>query len=924
MPSLARLVAVLVCAAALPAQAFVDFESGPVQPLRLSPDGGRLFVADTQGGQLAVFDLADPASPRLVAEIPCGLDPVSVHPRTRDEVWVTNQLSDSIAIVSVAARSVVAVLRVVDEPSDVVFAGGKAFVTAATRDEVQVFDAITRAPLGTVAIFGKDPRALATSPDGAHVYAVVQRSGNGTTILPANQAPPPPPPTNPALPPAPQQGLIVRADDPAWASHFSYTLPDHDIADIDVATLAVTRYFRSVGTTNTGIAVHPITGDLWVANTDARNLVRFEPALRGHAIDSRVTKITTGASPTVTAFDLNVGLNYAQLPNAAALGTALAEPFGVAIDAAAGRVYVAAQGTDRIGVLDLAGVVQARIEVGNTPGAAVDTRHKRGPRGLALHPTAAVLYVLNHLSDTLAVVDTNLQTVLGEQPIATVDPMPQAVREARNFLYDTKLSGNGTMSCASCHIDADTDGIAWDLGDPTGVMQAAPAQPFPFNVGLVQFHPMKGPMTTQTLRGIGSTGVLHWRGDRANFQAFNGAFASLLGGSQLATTDMNDYAAFANAIVPVPNPNQQLDRSLRTGPVGNNEAAGLTAFQSNVVGSGLGVVSCSTCHALPKGTNGFVVGAQIIAGPQQMKVPQLRNLYRKTGFTSGPGAQKSGFGFEHDGAIDNLTTFLALPVFNPWPAATKDDIATFLLSFDTGTAPAVGYQFVVDQQNALSPSVTADFNLLAARAAAGDLDLVAHGVLDGRVAGLLYSPVTATFTVDRTGEGPYTSAQLQAKALAGTARLLLTGVMHGCGARIALDRDLDGTWNGDEAAIGYGNPTPGCAGSSTLLANSEARLGNAQFGYAMANAPANSLGLFAMALGATSLPVLGIELLVDPLSAVAVTVPSDAFGEATTAFAIPVVPAYVGLDLFTQGLWLDACGIELWSSSAGLRATIRP
>jgi len=30
------------------------------------------------------------------------------------------------------------------------------------------------------------------------------------------------------------------------------------------------------------------------------------------------------------------------------------------------------------------------------------------------------------------------------------------------------------------------------------------------------FHPMKGPMTTQTLRGLVNSGAMHWRGDRAN------------------------------------------------------------------------------------------------------------------------------------------------------------------------------------------------------------------------------------------------------------------------------------------------------------------------------------------------------------------------------------------------------------------------
>ncbi|HEB51662.1 MAG TPA: hypothetical protein ENI87_00230 [bacterium] len=916
--------ATLLLSVAVSAQSFVDYESGPVAAVRVSADGSRLFAADTLGGRLVVFDLSNPSAPFLVAEIPVGVDPVSVNPRTRDEVWVCNQVSDSVSIVDVPARRVVATLRVVDEPSDVVFAGGRAFVSAATTDEVHVFDAVTRTPLGVIPIFGKDPRALATSSDGSRVYAVVQRSGNGTTTLPAAIAPPPPPPTNVLLPPAPQQGLIVRADDPVYAAAFPFTLPDHDVAEIDPVSMQVTRYYDAVGTTNTGIAVHPTTGELWIANTEARNLVRFEPNLRGHAIDSRLTRIIPGGAATVTAFDLNPGIDYNVLPNPAAKATALAEPFGVAIDGATGRVFVAAHGTDRIGVVDSAGNVIARIELG-APGAQVATRSKRGPRALALHPSAARLYVLNRLSDTLAVIDTQSLQLLSELPLATVDPMPAAIREGRNFLYDAKLSGNGTMSCAACHVDGDIDGIAWDLGDPGGDLTAPPSQPFPFNLGLLPFHPMKGPMTTQTLRGLEGTGVLHWRGDRADFQAFNPAFDSLMGGSMLSNQDMDDYAAFANAIAMPPNPNQLLDRSLRTTPPNNNEAAGQVAFNANVVGLGnFGLIGCHTCHTLPTGTNGMVISGSTLQESQQFKVAQLRNLYRKVGMLNAPGPQKSGFGFVHDGSIDTLTTFLAQPVFNPWPAQQMDDIVTFLLSLDTGTAPLVGYQFMLTQANANTPQLAADAQLVTTRAAAGDIDLTAHGIIDGVLTGLLYQPGSDTFVTDRPGVGPFTPDALRVGAAAGTIELAFTAVPPGTGARIALDRDGDGLQNGSERPAGYGTASPGCSGDPELLANSGAFVGNVQFGYVMRNAQANSFGVIALALQPASLPVLGIEVLVDPATAVTQTIASDTFGDAVHSFPIPANPSLVGAGVFAQALWLDWCGPQLWASSAGLELSVQP
>lgn len=907
------------------AQAPVHTESGPVHSLRLTPDGSRLLVVDPIGHRLSVFDLRDPRAPFLLAEIPVGLEPVSVHARTAEEAWVCNMLSDTISIVNLSERTVVATLRAVDEPSDVVFAGGKAFVSTATTDRVLVFDAQTRTPLGSIAVFGKDPRALATSPDGSRVYAVIQRSGNGTTILPTSVAPLPPPPTNPSLPPAPAQSIIVRASDPAYAQWIPYSLPDYDIAEIDVGSATVRRYFAAVGTNNFGLAVHPGTGDLYVANTEARNLVRFEPNLRGHAIDSRITRITTGAQPVVTPIDLNPGINYQVLPNPAALATALAEPHGVAIDAAAARIYISAHGTDRIGVLDLNGQVLARIEVGNTPGTLIDTRRKRGPRSLALHPTANLLYVHNHLAGTIGVVDTLAQTIVAEMPVATVDPMPAQLREGRKFLYDAKLAGNGTMSCAACHVDGDTDGLAWDLGNPGGVMEPAPAQPLPFRLGVGPFHPMKGPMTTQTLRGLGGTEPLHWRGDRSDFAAFNAAFDELLGGNHLSSADMADFAAYGTQIAFPPNPNQQLDRSLRTTPTNNNEAAGLQAFQAVVANlPNLGPASCASCHALPTGTNRMVISGIVLQSSQAIKTPQLRNMYRKVGMRRQAGPQKAGFGFIHDGSVDTLTNFLNLQVFNGWPAATKDDLVTFLMSFDTGMAPAVGFQRTLDANSVGTPTANGDLQLLRSQAAIGNLDLIAQGRFRGRLAGLYYDATTGRFQTDRSGESTLTSAELEQEVLQGSALLTFTGVLPGEGWRLAIDRDGDGVRDGDELPFTYGAASPGCGPAPQLWGNSEPRLAAAHFGYGASQAPTSSVGFLVLGLLPAALPIAGVQLLVEPSTSAVSFVQSDARGTAMHRLPLPSSPGLVGLSLHAQIGWLDPCAPAGLSASAGVGLVLRP
>ena len=100
--------------------------------------------------------------------------------------------------------------------------------------------------------------------------------------------------------------------------------------------------------------------------------------------------------------------------------------------------------------------------------------------------------------------DTAAQAVVGT--LTLFDPTPQAIKAGRPFLYNTRLtSGLGQLACGSCHVDARFDRLAWDLGDQTGDMGIIDRT---FNFGNFSpsptnnFHPMKGPMVTQTLQNI--------------------------------------------------------------------------------------------------------------------------------------------------------------------------------------------------------------------------------------------------------------------------------------------------------------------------------------------------------------------------------------------------------------------------------------
>ena len=164
---------------------FVNWETAHVSPLAMTPSGATLLAVNTADARLEVFDLgAKGPVPR--GSVPVGLDPVSVRPRNEEEVWVVNHISDSVSVVDLPSMTVVATLRTLDEPADVVFAGDpqRAFISCSQANTILVVDpANLAAEPVLVPLEAEDPRAMAVSADGSKVYVAIFQSGNGTTAL---------------------------------------------------------------------------------------------------------------------------------------------------------------------------------------------------------------------------------------------------------------------------------------------------------------------------------------------------------------------------------------------------------------------------------------------------------------------------------------------------------------------------------------------------------------------------------------------------------------------------------------------------------------------------------------------------------------------------------------------------------------------
>jgi YVTN family beta-propeller protein len=839
---------------------FANFESSHVHPVGLSADRTRLFAVNTPDNRLSIFEVGAGGSLELDAEIVVGLEPVSLAVRG-DEVWVVNHLSDSISVVDVSDRRVVATIRTGDEPTDVVFASGRAFVSmAGGRDQVKVFDATTRAEVGQIDIFGDDPRALAASADESEVYLVVLESGNRTTTMsPQNEGgtlPPPSPPRRLGLPATNADGLIIKFNESTgfWEDEYGgergdltrLDVPDHDVFVIDATTMELDRTVRSVGTTLFEVVVQPGTGDLFVPNTDARNLIRFEPNLRGHFIDTRLTRVEPAGGGR-THFDLNPHVDFDVSPGPAQeIQASIATPGDAEFTADGSLLYVASFGSSKVAVVDPTdGQVEGRIAVGG------------GPTGLALAESLDRLYVVNRFDNSISIVDTAAGVEIGRTGIGAsdFDPSPESVRSGRRFLYDaTATSGHGDSSCASCHVFGNFDGIAWDLGDPTGDVlfyRDAPWLVFSRTDTAPDgyFHPMKGPMVTQTLRGLDGMEPFHWRGDRRDFQHFNGAFDSLMGREPLPEDDMDLFADFAMTIRMPPNPYRTLDDELAAtvtvqglsnfgAPVEADPAVGENVYMNGLDENRLR--NCVDCHTMPNGTDNTLNLSILMT--QAGKIAQIRNLYEKVGLARfqvgnlgnfGAQQSKSGFGVLHAGMFSFTEFLFAYFLNDPLDNEGQEGIAAFVMSFPTGMAPMVGHQIPLDAVNARSPDSDAQVARMLDQAALGKCDVVAHGVIGGQARSFAYDVASQSFLPDSRAEGALGDVELRS-LLAGADLLSYMGVPPGSGVRIGIDRDRD-TWldadelvEGTDAADIDSTPIECRGGSEESLAGGKLSLRNSK------------------------------------------------------------------------------------------------
>ena len=785
----------------------INFETAHVHPLALTPNGETLLAVNTVANTLEVFD-ASGATLELLDSIPVGHDPVTVRARSDSEVWVVNNISDSISVVDLSLGAVVRTLQTDNEPADVVFADAqqRAFVSSGEKNRVWVYSLVDLdAEPVQIDLAMEEPRALALSPDGNTVYVAAYESGNASTAISGRPAAAngtgsedivsradspytgenPAPNVGTSFVPALTAGdpggissLVVRKNDTNqwmddngkdWSSYVSgaqaglsgrvsgWDMLDHDLAQINTQTLEVS-YTSRLMNLNAALAVSPLDGRVTVVGTDATNEVRYQPNLNGKFL--RVVFAGVGATQPTTVADLNPHLDYSVITvDATERARSIGDPRGVVWDPDGSRFFVSGMGSNNVVSVAADGSRLGRLDVGE------------GPTGVVISDDGDKAYVLNRFEGSVSQFDPDSLQV--QQTVAYDDPTPEVIKTGRPHLYNTHDgSGLGHMSCASCHVDARTDRLAWDLGEPNGVLSNGA-------------HPMKGSMQTQSLMDIMRFPTFHWRGDRLEMLDFNATFTLLQGAdSQLNGLEIAQLEAYLGTLHFPPNPYRELDNSLSTEVQLPPSAPAATG--DAVAGREL-LNACLGCHS-----NGLSRSNETIDLFGQSFTPQaFHGFYKRLGYRpESPDGSLSGFGVFHDGA-DSLMT-----------AARSADQLAALMSFDGPDNDLSQPQSRQDSHAAAGRQVTfidtgseEQQSLMSQMLQVADspyLELIAKrgGTISRR--GYLYQG-SQQWQADREGELVSHSA-LMASADADHP-VTFTLVVVGTGERLGLDRDLDGVFD---------------------------------------------------------------------------------------------------------------------------------
>lgn len=404
-------------------------------------------------------------------EIPVGKRPTSVAVDGANQVWVTCRDDDTIWVLSSATGGVVNTfpMRWGSAPVSVVLTPDRSagYIAFRGTGQIQRFTPSTRA-FGPILSLGTTPQALAITGD-AKKLLVTQFISTGTS------------------------GTVRTIDLTTFAAAASVQLPiDTTSVDGSLAGRGLPNYLA-------GVAADPANGIAWV-------VAKKDNIVRGLRRDAQPLTFETTVRAIVSRIDLNQ--NQEQTNRRLDLDNA-SSPSAVALSESGALAFITLQGNNRLIVLNQIGGEIIR----GTTGLA--------PEGVAIDPVTKRVFTQDLMSRSVSVFDgapliNNGQpqlAKLAQLPTVQVEKMSAMALRGKQVFYnaeDPRMSRDGYLSCASCHVNGEMDGQTWDFSDRG-----------------------EGFRNTPSLLGKGGTmgSRLHWTGNFDEVQDFENDIRAFFGGT---------------------------------------------------------------------------------------------------------------------------------------------------------------------------------------------------------------------------------------------------------------------------------------------------------------------------------------------------------------------------------------------------------
>jgi YVTN family beta-propeller protein len=540
-------------------------------PIAITSDDQFVWSVNPDNNSVSLFNVLNDANQK-VAEVPVGVNPwcVAITPDNQ-KVYVTNQGSGTVSVISASSRTVIKTIGVGTEPFGCVLnpTGSRLYVANFSSESVSVINTATDTVFSTIklGLQTTKPRSLAVTADGTKLYV--------TQFLSDKPAP------DETRPLTQTEG----ADDGRVGRVFVIdAINNRVMKTIILNPIQVAAFFQSDGNT---LAREPLTTVFDNPTAAFPNLLEAIVIKGNRAyvpgtcsspngpfrfnvnVQSCLSVIDIVADvETQPSLNMNDGVNFEPV------GVRLfnTNPGAIAFKRSANEGFAALFATNRLlrVELDAQGVptinpppnAQApsgiiRIEL-KDPVEIVqpdpqDTVGGKNPRGVVINSTDTRAYVMDFLSRDIAVVDvqtgspTQFTTRARIQSAALPTDTLGLIVQRGKQLFNTSIGPEGTLAnslrpagrmsdfgwgtCYSCHPQALTDTVTWMFAD--GPRQAISMEST-FTFGQAVIGANGAPLLPESHQR-----ALNWSAVRDEVPDFTRNIRAVSGGAGLILVDAN-------------------------------------------------------------------------------------------------------------------------------------------------------------------------------------------------------------------------------------------------------------------------------------------------------------------------------------------------------------------------------------------------